>query len=334
MVPALRELGADVQCIFSGRDPEKYFDMDVFGDNSVLVPGAGFSHKDGSLDKLGTYFNWAVQLPKIALNATQLDVSEFDLVISDMEPVSALAARLKGIPCIELSRHVSRNLGLEVEEQVGWIDRTAMNMLVPSDHQLGVHWHSFGQDNLIPPLLSVSREDIPEADLHQVLVYLNFESLEDIEGALSPHAQGTRFIVYSPKVSEVAERAGITFKPLSREGFIGDMKLSSGLIANAGFNASSEALQLGKDVLVKPLGGQAEQVSNMQAIEYLNLGAGMRELDSDAIGTWLEKRGTFSKVQFPDDTAKRVAAWVLEGDWHKPEDLSESLWADTNFEAS
>lgn len=34
LVPALREAGADVDCLFSGRDPENFFDMEFFGEPS------------------------------------------------------------------------------------------------------------------------------------------------------------------------------------------------------------------------------------------------------------------------------------------------------------
>lgn len=334
MVPVLRELGAEVQCIFSGRKPEDYFDMEVFGEDAIYIDSDGISHKNGSLDRLGTFFNLAGQFPKLMRSVSNLDLWDVDLVISDMEPICAQAARKRGVLCLELSRHVSRDLELAAEQPMGWLDRLTINSMVPSDFQLGLHWNSFGHMNLIPPLLKLNVPEPPETDPDQVLVYLNFERIDDVEDVLRPHAADKRFIVYSPEIREHAQHDGILFKPPSRDGFIADMAASSGLISNAGFNATSEALQLGKDVLVKPLGGHVEQTSNMQVLEHLNLGAGMRELDSRAIGAWLDRQGEFSKIRFPDDTVEQVAAWVMRGNWEHYTDLSDTLWAGTSFETS
>jgi uncharacterized protein (TIGR00661 family) len=48
---------------------------------------------------------------------------------------------------------------------------------------------------------------------------------------------------------------------------------------NAGFELASEAMFLGKKILVKPLAGQMEQLSNALVIDSLELGMVMKRLN-------------------------------------------------------
>ena len=55
------------------------------------------------------------------------------------------------------------------------------------------------------------------------------------------------------------------------------------MICGAGFELAGESLQLGKKLLVKPLKGQFEQLSNALALEKLQLARIMRRLDRKAV---------------------------------------------------
>jgi uncharacterized protein (TIGR00661 family) len=54
-----------------------------------------------------------------------------------------------------------------------------------------------------------------------------------------------------------------------------------------GFELASEALQLGKKILVKPLHAQMEQISNAAALQHLGYGHVMDGLDTAVIDHWL-----------------------------------------------
>ena len=63
---------------------------------------------------------------------------------------------------------------------------------------------------------------------------------------------------------------------------------ASGVIANGGFETMSEALQLGKKLLIKPLHGQFEQLSNVLTLNKLDLCQTLFQLDTDIVEEWLE----------------------------------------------
>jgi hypothetical protein len=71
-----------------------------------------------------------------------------------------------------------------------------------------------------------------------------------------------------------------------------------------------------------------EQLSNALALEQLDLGSTMDELNKDSISTWL-KTAKQPHCQYPD-VAKAIVEWIMAGDWSSPEDLSEKLWSQTN----
>ncbi|WP_352260117.1 glycosyltransferase family protein, partial [Psychrobacter sp. TB55-MNA-CIBAN-0194] len=65
----------------------------------------------------------------------------------------------------------------------------------------------------------------------------------------------------------------------NREGFKQHMAQCGGVIGNAGFELASEAMTLGKKLLVKPLQGQFEQSANVAALELLAAAESMQTLD-------------------------------------------------------
>ena len=121
----------------------------------------------------------------------------------------------------------------------------------------------------------------------------------------------------------------VEFWPLSRDGFLHELRACSGVVSNAGFELASEALSLGKKLLVKPLDGQLEQLSNALALEKAGLGRTMRTLDSNAMAEWLALPAR-QPTTYPD-VARGVAQWITAGDWTNVADLAKSLWAQSSF---
>ena len=70
---------------------------------------------------------------------------------------------------------------------------------------------------------------------------------------------------------------------LRPEGFQAGAGRCRGVIGNAGFELASEALSLGKKLLVKPLGGQFEQLTNSGTLELMGLAQLMDSLDANTV---------------------------------------------------
>jgi uncharacterized protein (TIGR00661 family) len=99
---------------------------------------------------------------------------------------------------------------------------------------------------------------------------------------------------------------------MSRELFQHDLKTCSGVISNSGFELISEALELGKKILVKPVVGQAEQVSNALALTTLKYGTSMKTLDTNIVKQWLQQNHKVC-VSYPN-VAKHIVSRIKQGD--------------------
>ena len=111
---------------------------------------------------------------------------------------------------------------------------------------------------------------------------------------------------------------------MSREGFKKDLYDSAGIISNAGFELASEALYLGKKILVKPLQSQMEQISNAAALEQLGYGRKMEEIDSDVIEQWLHQNHVV-RITYPN-TAKIIVDWIKDGSPKIDDDYTRQAW--------
>jgi uncharacterized protein (TIGR00661 family) len=245
MAGALAAQGLEVDYLFSGRPAEQLFDMEPFGDfrcrrGLTFQYGAG-----GRVNALGTLCNNS--LWQLWGEIRGLDLSGYDLVISDFEPVSAWAARRQGVASIGIAHQYVFNYELPGRHQ-GRLTRSAIRLMAPVDTAIGLHWHHFDQP-ILPPLISPPRYPVTlEAD--KILVYLPHESRSQLLDWFSRFAD-YRFVVYCDS-AEPETQQNLQFQPFCRDGFERDLASCAGVISNSGFGLASETVQYGKKLLSKP----------------------------------------------------------------------------------
>ncbi|MCG9730319.1 glycosyltransferase [Shewanella sp. Isolate13] len=325
MAKALQRQGVDVDFFFSGRSPEQFFDMQCFGQYRVQS-GLTFATENGrvSVAKTAKDNAWLGFIKDVK----RLDLSGYDLLLNDFEPVSAWAAKNQGLPSIGISHQAALKYAVP---KVGdnWLSDFMLSYFAPVDITLGCHWHHFGFP-ILPPFVEVDKveQQIP----HQILVYLPFESADEIVEFLAPFANYTFLVYHACKPSAVLPEH-IRWHGFDRVGFKREMASCGGVIGNAGFELSSEALTLGKKLLIKPLLGQFEQLSNVAALELLGAAECMRmSLDPQALRRWL-KAPMPEAIHYPE-VGDALVSWLLQGDWSRPEGLCQSLWQEVRLPAS
>ena len=252
-----------------------------------------------------------------------LDLSSYDVVLTDFEPVTAWAARRQKKTCIGIGHQYAFNHQVPRRGE-SFFPKLIMKNFAPASISLGLHWHHFNQA-ILPPIAETHTTD-ETVDTRKIVVYLGFEEKEDVVELLDPFTD--HVFVYYGVFPRYESHNHIQFKPLSREGFKRDLATSSGVICNAGFELSSEAIQLGKKLLVKPLKGQLEQLSNAKALEELDLAMTMDNLDKGILKRWLDEFNG-KQVVYPD-VAKAISEWVLAGDWHDSSKLIKEMWENTH----
>lgn len=316
MQPALARRGVEVDYLFTGRAREKLFDMDAFGDFEVRR-GLTFAIERGRVNLPRTLMQ--ANVLELMRDVRALDLSAYDLVLTDFEPVSAWAARRRGKTCIGIGHQYAFPFNIPKADD-SWAAQLVMKWFAPASVSLGAHWHHFNAP-ILPPLMhgTVSGQD---ADPDQVLVYLPFEDAADIMELLEPLGN-YRFHVFTDALPP-GVYDHIEVHPFGRDNFQQKLQACQSVLCNAGFELASEALQLGRRILVKPMHGQMEQASNAKALQELGYGSAAQQLTSDLIAHWLNNAPCV-QVRYPD-VADAVAQWIASGDWSGTDELVSGLW--------
>ncbi|WP_448548599.1 MJ1255/VC2487 family glycosyltransferase [Thalassotalea fusca] len=305
-----------VTYLFSGREKKKFFDMEVFGDY-LHRDGLTFVTKAGKIDYLATLRK--NNLIKFLRDIRQLDVSEYDLVITDFEPVSAWAAKNSGVPTLAIGHQYAFGSNTPLAGE-NFIAKMIMKYFAPAQQAFGLHWSNY-DDNVLPPIIDVSLQKSLESG--PVLVYLPFEDQQAITKLLNTFP-AFEFVQYSQDLID-RQQGNVALRTTCHDGFKADLQRASGVICNSGFELNSECIHLGIPILTKPINGQMEQESNALAIEQLGLGKVMLEIDSDIISEWLNSKCQAKQMRTPD-VALTLVEWILSDKRLSQRELSQQLW--------
>ncbi len=322
MAKELYAAGIEVDFQFTGRPAEQYFDMAIFKDYQVRT-GLTFNTHKGQVNYLKTALE---AKPRTLLNDIKsLDLSGYDLVISDFEPVTSWAGRKQKRAVLGIGHQYAFNHDIP-RAGSDPIANQVMKYFAPAHTGVGLHWHHFGQP-ILPPVIDTP--ETPKSIIrNKIIVYLPFEDQNEVVALLAPFTDFS-FHVYAPVVVE-STFAHIVVNPLSRDAFQKDLYDCAGIISNAGFELASEALQLGKKILAKPLHAQMEQISNAAALKQLGYGHTMNDLDAAVIKHWLQDDKAI-QISYPN-IAKVLVQWILDDMPKMDADFIESIWNTVNVE--
>jgi len=151
---------------------------------------------------------------------------------------------------------------------------------------------------------------------------MGFEEIEDIIKLVEPFSD-FEFSIFA-KVEKSKTIGHIKINPLSHQEFHLQLNNCGGVICNAGFELSSEALHMGKKLLVKPISGQYEQLCNVVALEKLGKGMSMANLDHNILKKWLNAELP-KPINYPS-VAEPLANWLLNPNRCSLEKLSKEIW--------
>jgi len=316
LVPALRDAGLELDFVFSGRAREDYFNMGLFAD-FACYRGLSLVTERGKLKHWQTMRRNSIWQFHRDMNSVR--AADYDLIISDFEPVSAWAAKLSGVPSVGIShQNAFRYAVPKVRGYSG--SRLILNNFAPTDQSVGLHWHHFGQPVLPPLIESMEGKRVVG---NKILIYMGFEAVEDIVEFVRPYSD-FEFIIYA-KVEAPKDFGHVQVRPLSHREFHADLADCAGVIANAGFELASECLALGKKLLIKPLLGQFEQLCNALALQSMNRGTVIHSLDKRVLEQWLPLAG-HPPIPYPD-VARSLADWIRDERRAELEVLAEDLWS-------
>lgn len=316
MAESLSRYPVEVDWLFSGRERDKLFDMEPFGD-FLHRRGLTFTTRAGRIRHRRTAMD--NNLPQFLRDIWQLRIKDYDLVVTDFEPVSAWAGRLRRVKTIGIGHQYAFG-GNAPAAGDHWLSRFIMRNFAPVHTGLGLHWHGYDAHTL-PPILDLGQAETTEADYY--LAYLPFEDQDLVTRWLNGHSNYP-FVQYAPGLEHV-QMGNVRRHPTSITAFKEDLHRCRGVICNSGFELISECLELGKPALTKPLSGQTEQLSNALALTELGYATTMDGLDDARLAAWLKDTPRAPAIRFAD-VAESLAEWLHGGCREPAANLSERLW--------
>ncbi len=318
MAKAFQETDIEVDYLVSGRERDQLFNMDVFGDYQYRK-GMTFATRNGEVLYTKTAFSNNVF--RFIKDVYALDLSPYDLVITDFEPVTAWAAKLKKKPVLGIGHQYAFKHNVPSAGS-NPLAHMVIKYFAPAERSLGVHWHHYNSA-ILPPLIEPPAHTICN-DPDKVLIYLPFESLDEVVSWLMPF-DSPQFYVYH-RVDAPRSVGNIHIRPYSRENFQYDLATCSGVVCSAGFGLISETIQVGKKLLVKPVKGQMEQLSNAKALQELGVGELLYSFDESVLERWLDETSGVPRP-YPN-VAKAIVQWVQSGFQVNELELVKRVWRD------
>lgn len=255
IVPLLRKLG-EVDVLISGiqSDINPPFDVKYKFFGLSFIFG-----KNGGVDFLKTVLR--SNIFRLFRDIYRLPVKNYDLVISDFEPVSAWACKLRNVQCIGLS-HQNAVLHPKAHRpaKTDWLGKLILKYYSPATIKYGFHFSSLNEMNFMPVIRSAIRKSKPQNKGHYT-VYLPAYSDEEIAKILGKF-KNIKWEVFSKHCKQPHKTGLIQFNAISVKGFNESFVNCTGILCTAGFETPAEAIFMGKKLCVIPMKNQYEQACN------------------------------------------------------------------------
>ncbi|GAB3820597.1 glycosyltransferase family protein [Pontibacter rugosus] len=242
----------------------------------------------------------------------QLPIKEYDLVITDFEPVSAWACMMARKHCVGLSNQVAvLNKNVPKPEEADLLGRFILKNYSPTTAQYGFHFAKYG-DTIYTPIIRKQVRELQVSNLGHYTVYLPAHDDHKIVNRLTQFRH-VEWQVFSKHNKQPFRHENVWVQPIHNEAFLQSMAAAEGVLCAAGFATPSEVLYLQKKLLVVPMKNQFEQVCNAAALKHMGV-ATMKNLKKKhlhKIEDWLEE-GLPVQVDYPDETDAIVERIVRE----------------------
>lgn len=293
----------------------KYADIDVLlsgiqGDLELPFPvkyrfhGWGFVFgKKGGIDYWAT--TKSLKPYSLLRDIFKLDLSEYDMVVNDFEPISAYARkwRFKKMECVALSHQAAFfSKKIPRPKQKGYLAEFIFKYFAPATRKIGLHFQAYDQNVYTPVIRKEIRDIERNYETKEVLVYLPAYAAETITAYLSP-LKNYNFRVFSKHDKVASHHDNVHIYPVDKTMWNKMLRITSSAIMGAGFQGVSEMLYLKKKILAIPMLAQYEQECNAKALQDLGVTIvpSIEEGFTEVVRNWVDNARPIS-IDFPNHT--------------------------------
>lgn len=242
----------------------------------------------------------------IAAALWKVPFKQYDLIISDFEPISLWGAWIAGVKRVGIGNMYALTSKKFPKTKGTFMTKLFARFMCPAKNKIGMHFCKYDDFIYYPVIRSEIRHAQP-ADNNFVLVYLNsFSDKELLQCMQQTNLLAHQFIIYSKTSVTTYQVGNCIVKPLSNTTFTTDIINCSAVLTAGGFQTISEALYLGKKLFVIPIKKQSEQISNAKVLSEMGVPTST-ELRANELCEWLSKSGKV-QVKFDNDLPKIIDA--------------------------
>ena len=231
---------------------------------------------------------------------------EYDLIISDFEPISLWGAKIAGVKSVGIGNMYSVTSKKLRRVKGNRTTKFFANVMCPTKNKIGMHFQKF-DDFIYYPVIRSEIRDAIVGSKNFTLVYLtSFSDEELLHFFHTKSFTNNRFVIYSKTANQERTINNCIIKPLNNENFVHDISNCNAVITAAGFQTVSEALYLGKKLFVVPIKKQSEQISNARELAAMGVRTSDR-LNEEKVKFWLEHEQAV-QIKFDNDLPNIINA--------------------------
>lgn len=236
-----------------------------------------------------------------------MDLSKYDLIINDYEPLTGWACKTQKLNMIELSHQASMSFKETPKpEKKDFFGELILKYYVPSERKIGFHFENY-HPQIKRPVIRHKIRNLNPSKKGFYVVYLPSFSDENIIKILKQIP--VEWKIFS-KHSKVMHREGnVEVFPIDEVQYLKHFENCDGILCNAGFETPAEALFMDKKLFVIPIQNQYEQECNAAALDRMGI-PNAKILDQKKIEKWVSSNWHF-EVNYPDDIENILLNEVL-----------------------
>ncbi len=207
---------------------------------------------------------------KLLTDIYELPVENYDIIISDFEPVASWACKRKKKNYISLSHQTAfMSDKIPRPKRKNHLAEFIIKWYAPISVPIGLHYKKY--DSFIET--PIIREEIRNADVkndgHYTVYLPSFNEkylvkrLNNVDVKWEFFSKSYRGVPYID--------GNVKIYPIDNEGFVKSLSTCEGILCNSGFETPSEAIFFGKKMLTIPMKGQYEQECNAEALRQFGV---------------------------------------------------------------
>ena len=311
IIPHLKRHG-ELDILLSGFQSDLQLPFDI----KYSFKGLSFVFgKGGGIDLVNTYLRNYIN--RFLKEVRSLPIEDYDLVINDFEPISAWAAHAKKIPCIGLSNQSTlKSLDLRGISYDDLVGRLVINYYSPTTVNYGFHYHS-KSTNLFTPIIRKEIRELSLSNQGHYTVYLPSFSMKKIEKVLK-EIDKVEWHVFIKGLDEKVVKGSIKFLPINEKDFLNSFSACEGIVTAAGFGTTTEAIHLGKKLLVIPQKNQFEQHCNAFFLKEIGVKVikKFKPKNLKKIINWINSKEVV-QMEYPNQTKEIIDTIMLNEYYNK-----------------